>query len=226
MDAETKDLNRDEPNPFGMYSDSQTQSRTAPTESPEMLGELPDGRFSAMANGNLVLVVLFAAGVLGVYLLSLQGGPAVASAEDMKNQVRVDTALKQLKIVNQHGKRGTLDTFYYEARQRQIPLKELKDNPFVYVPPKPAAVTPGSAKMRAAIAAQRARTLQQAGEAMKALKSLQLESVLSGSSGSIAMISGDLVVRGQKIKGWTVERIEPRQVMLSWQGHEHTLKLP
>ena len=54
----------------------------------------------------------------------------------------------------------------------------------------------------------------------------ELQSVLSGAQGAVAMISGDLLTEGQDVKGWTVRSIAPREVVLAREGLEYVLQMP
>jgi len=49
--------------------------------------------------------------------------------------------------------------------------------------------------------------------------------VLSGSSGRFATISNNLLTEGQTISGWTVSKIIPGEVVLTWRDQTHVLKM-
>ncbi len=206
-----------EPNEFVPLSDSQQPSDKRGSETPESR-KLPISPF------NVVLAGMFAVGVLTLYLLNLRTGVQTASAEQQKIELRVDTALEQIKALTKTktGSKETdaiIDTFYYEARQRQIPLEHLSGNPFIYVPLQGEALSQGE-KIRID------PVQQELADAMELVKQLKLQSVLTGPQGQTAMISNNLVAKNQVIYGWKVERISTKEVTLSWRDQEFVLKMP
>ena len=206
-----------------------------PFDSPASPAELPQAspqsarsrQASAIIRGNMLLIALFAAGLLGVYLLSLRGGPAKASAQQLQAQRQVDEALRSMSVVangDDRSAKSIVDTFYQEAKLRQIPLKKLKVNPFVFrlnvmndsVTPTPA--NPSGLSVP---------TLDDPSSVIEAVKQLSLQTILSGADGKAkAMISNNLLSEGQGIAGWTISKINPRDVVLTWKDQTYTLKLP
>lgn len=182
-------------------------------------------RPGALRGANLLLAALFAAGIGGLYLLSLRQGPAEASADERQTEVQVDTALARLSAgsVAQTKAKVLVDAFYYQASQRQIPVEDLWGNPFLFTPPqrpepttKPADETP-----KRPIPGARPSGPDPLAEARK----LSLQSVLMGTDGRKAMISNNLLGEGQVIRGWTVQTIESRTVVLAREGKTFVLKM-
>ena len=177
---------------------------------------------------DLLLIGLFASGLICLYLLSLRNGPQTASAEEQNVKARVEAALSQLGTVSDKTQAdetsAIVDTFYYEAAQRQIPVERLSGNPFVYMP----AVFANSSLLPNQNNADPAeiQKQQRLSDAMDAAKQLHLQSVLMGGQQATAMISNNLLTEGQIISGWTVKSIESRQVTLAWNDHEYVLKMP
>jgi len=62
-------------------------------------------------------------------------------------------------------------------------------------------------------------------EAMVAVRDLRLQSVLIGKSGATAIISNNLLSEGQTIQGWTVSKIQAREVLLVWKDQKFVLKM-
>ncbi len=178
----------------------------------------------SLSKANLLLATLFLAGLGGVYLLSLRGGPAEASAEQQAVKMQVEAALTAISGAPKSRKaREVVESFYRAAADRQIPLKDLSGNPFVYSPPprlepvKPEKPAPDQ-KSEEDPAARRLS------EAMEKIRDVQLQSVLMGSTPT-AMISNNLLTEGQTLQGWTVAEIDTRRVVLTWQGHRHVLTM-
>jgi len=59
---------------------------------------------------------------------------------------------------------------------------------------------------------------------MAEVRKLRLQSVLVGRQ-TAAMVSNNLLTTGQTINGWTVSRIEPREVELTWKDQKYVLEL-
>jgi hypothetical protein len=183
----------------------------------------------AFKQGNLPLVVLFAAGLACVYILSLRHGPAKASAQQQADEIRVESALAQLRGLSGESKTkprtaaALVNTFHYETKQRQIPMDQMKGNPFECKFMRAEPVQLGAA---AAESDKSPADTARYEEAMAAVKQLRLQSILVGSQGATAMISGNLLTEGQVIRGWTVSKIQPRSVTLTWKDETYELKMP
>ena len=177
----------------------------------------------SLLNGNLGLVAMFAAGIGAIYLLSLRTGPATASAESKSAEVQVDDALTRLTKGDPNNLKAStvVSTFYLQARQRQIPLEGLRQNPFVFRMPAQAAVVPATGPAQPVVETQPDELA-----ALDEVRHLRLQSVMQGSGGATAMISNNLLTEGQKIRGWTVKKIGSDRVLLIFQSHEHVLTLP
>lgn len=185
-------------------------------------------RYNRFNRGNLILAGLFAAGLLGIYLLSLRGGPAIASAEQKTTEMVVDNAITRLnsgEFSELAGKKAmeVVNNFYSEAKQRQIPVNKLATNPFVFKPP--AETVPTDPVDHASSIPIPSKEPSGLDEAMKDVEQLRLQSVLTGSHGAMAMISNNLLTEGQTIKGWTVVEIHPRHVILKWNERQYVLKM-
>ena len=77
-----------------------------------------------------------------VYVLSARNNPASASAAQRPLGAEFDNALSRLgacsarELRNQEAM-AVLNSFYAEAKRRQIPLKDLGGNAFLFKPPTP-----------------------------------------------------------------------------------------
>ena len=192
-------------------------------------GRFGPGKLRALCGGggNLLLVGLFAAGIACVYFLSLRGGPTKASAEQVAAESKVDIALQQLDLVAGAGERdkaqAVVDAFYYEAKQRQIPLADLKRNAFVFEPAGRTGISranPADPSFKRPDPSAVAQS-----EALDAVRRLRLQSVMAGPRGATAMVSNNLLAEGQSINGWTVVKIKPTEVVLQWNDQQYVLKM-
>jgi len=182
-----------------------------------------------LSKENALLAGLFVAGMIAVYLLGLRGGPAEASASQRAAERQVDSALQQLDRMLPDAAPGrskakqVVDTFYYEARQRQIPIEQLSGNPFVFTLPAPRAEPLRTTRTEATDL----RTQPEDDvDVSQAVKNLRLQSVLMGTHGATAMISNNMLTEGQEIQGWTVKTILPREVILTWKDRQYVLSMP
>ena len=180
---------------------------------------------TGMPRANLLIAGVCLAGIGCVYLLSLYARPQTASADQNLTDLQVDSALSGMARINAaHGKAlEVVNTFYYQARQRQIPLKDLKNNPFIFKSPaSPKLISqPLPKEPPAPVKKLDRKPAQETAE----LKKLVLQSVLIGSREPVAMISNNLLTEGQKISGWTLIRIEPRRVTLRRQEKTYVLRM-
>ena len=178
-------------------------------------------------SANLLLVGLFVAGTGCLYLLSLANGPEAASAGERSTEAKIDAVLMQIGKVKEDAGETTsaiVDTFYYEAAQRQIPLDQLAGNPFRYRPAH--ASQDAAANGNPAPGGEQARRDAAVEDAAAAVQKLVLQSVLTGADGAKAMISNNLLSEGQTINGWTVLSIRDREVTLTWKDKKYVLTLP
>ncbi len=174
-------------------------------------------------HANLLFVVLFLTGTGCLYLMSPRKGLQEASGDQKLAELQVDNALSSLaNLDTTPGKAmDVVNTFYYQASQRQIPLKKLKSNPFIFTiieRPKPTVQVPKQPPPTA-------EEIPNPAHEMDEVKKLVLQSVLTGSREPVAMISNNLLTEGQKICGWILAKIEPRSVTLTWQDKTYVLRM-
>ncbi|MCD4699095.1 MAG: hypothetical protein K8R91_00785 [Phycisphaerae bacterium] len=187
-----------------------------------------------MMRSNIFLVVLFVGGAAAVYGLSLRKGPDEASAEQQIAEAQVDSAI--LRIASEDSTKVTtpssgqvtgrvLKNFYDRIAERQIPLSDLKKNPFVFVPTAPVAslLVEGSLRPKAT---EKTPEEKRREETTAVLKTLHLQSVMMGRDGGTALISNNLLTVGQTIDGFEIKSISPRLVVLVRDGKEFVLEMP
>jgi hypothetical protein len=191
-----------------------------------------------MARGNLLLVLLFLAGGAVVYGLSRRKAPAEATADQQIVEAQVDGVIDRFTKVGAGGAgqaekgqvtRALLQSFYAEIAERQVPLRKLKKDPFVFVlpataQPMPGTGRPGSAHVGSAADDAQEQTVQ---EAEARFHGLHLQSIMMGqhSRQATAIISNNLVTVGQTVEGFTIKSINPKAVVLSWQGRQFVLEM-
>ena len=186
-----------------------------------------------MLRSNVIMGLLFAAAGGGLYFLSLQSSPAEASAEQRMLESTVDSALMRLREAPEDGggysgriTQDLLEGFSDRIIACQVPLKSLEKNPFAFVAPE------GQTKAVVKTAPKRTKKPEKTPEqisreqAMARLEKLHLQSVMMGrDGGGVAVISNNLLSVGQRIDGFTVERIDSNSVVLSWRSEKFTLRM-
>ncbi len=183
---------------------------------------------SYLTPANLVLVGLFAFGLVALYVMGMTGRPQEASADQQVKDATDEAVLAQFQKVQNSNSwdneiSAVIDTIYLEATQRQIPLEMLNGNPFVYIPSGSA----GSRMQGRNFSGGLDGVPTDLSTAMAMARSLRLQSVLAGSSGqNRALINGKMVAEGQIIRGWTVLSIEGRTVILQWRDQTFELPMP
>lgn len=177
--------------------------------------------------GNILLACLFAAGIGCVYLLRLSGGPQTASAQQQMNESQVNAVLAAISApagAKDTSAASVVAAFYMQASQRQLPLADLHANPFIYQPPPTKVLAP--ATTQPVVSQETAKNTAQVLETqMQAAKTLTLQSVLTGAAGATAVISNNLLMEGQTIRGWTISKIGPKEVLLTWKEQTFVLKM-
>jgi hypothetical protein len=182
---------------------------------------------ATLSRNNLVLAALFIAGVAVIALLHLKAGPQPALAGSAAGDTQMDTLLAELTQVKNDCRSATanavINRFYCEARQRQVPPEQLLGNPFrMELPEAPPPEAPVKEPSHAAAPNPEAVALA---EALENIRGLELQSVLTGSSGATAVVSNNVLTVGQNVGGWTVVEIAPKKVVLEWKSHRHILTM-
>jgi len=181
-----------------------------------------------LTRGSLVLLGLYATGFLVLYALGIPRGPKIVLGEQNLVYAKVDAALNLMdaqpsagQLARKTNAKAIVSDFYTAAKQRQIDRTRLAGNPFIFREKKPEAA-PVEIVTEAAPKDDVPAELK---AAMAAVKTLRLQSVLVGRQTS-ALVSNNLITTGQTIKGWTVTRIGPREVELTWKDEKYVLELP
>ena len=171
---------------------------------------------------NLVLAGLFIAGMACVYLLSLHDGPARATAQQQAAELQVDSALKRLQKPAKGSAKPEataqemINDLFERVCDRQVPLSNLRGNPFAFVPQAAAPVL---------VKDDKTNRMNPATAALQRAEALRLQSIVVAENGTAAVISDNLLTVGQKVAGWTVAAIRGRCVVLKWKKLTYVLKM-
>ncbi|MCS7032629.1 MAG: general secretion pathway protein GspB [Phycisphaerae bacterium] len=162
----------------------------------------------------LVLILLVVLGGGGLYTMHLRTGPKPAVAGETQEASKTINSFlsggdgsirlmeKALRETEQVVKR-----FLEYPSTTQVPLTELRTNPFRKQSEQPASAPTSD------LAAKRRRE-EERQAILKAVQGLQLQSVMSGGSQRACMINNTLVKEGQTVEGFTLEKIASDAVIV------------
>jgi hypothetical protein len=177
-----------------------------------------------ISRANLLLIGLFAAGIGFVWFLSQRNGPTQASAQDQAMEAQVNQFISQVEsgdpVVDEQGQE-IIQIFYRDLTRRQVPLEQLRVNPFVFARPAGEDAGPAEPTETEAELARRRRIRQLQDEARR----LSLQSIMSSSRGATAIVDNELVRQGQSLGSFTVESITAETVVLRWEDQTFTLRM-
>lgn len=172
----------------------------------------------------LVGVALIGAGVL--LFTHLRRGPASAEAATTGKVQQTDQTISQFltdgaRNIAQMEKmlRNTervVNQFRTYPSAAQLPLSELRTNPFRFHELRDAPEDTGMA--------QRKREEERA-EALKAVAELSLQSIMHSDTHKACMINNQLYKEGQQINAFTVDRIGPDSVIVRSGAYRFELKM-
>jgi preprotein translocase subunit SecG len=184
----------------------------AEVESGEQDYLAPAAHEKNVKRSTIVLVVLFALGVMCIWFMIKKTTPKPAAAAVSPEEVQIENILAQLtgaeaQMPGQMGKMA--GKFYQFSDVEQVGLNELKQNPFRH--------------QRYGISVERNRRedLDTGG-----VKDLRLWSIMETEQGSCCMIADKILYEGDSIRGFEVVRIGRSFVELMSNGARVILKMP
>jgi len=166
--------------------------------------------------GNRNTIVLFGiiiAALGGYYLMYVRAGPQTAraatpeaAAADKTIQGFLSSGNANIKLMQEmlRNTQKVVEQFRSYPSMTQVPLNDLKTNPFKYLGGK-SAEDDGTGAAR-----QRQQDRQ---AALKAVQALQLQSIVHGSR-KACMINNAMYTEGQQVDTFTIEKINPDGVIV------------
>jgi hypothetical protein len=173
----------------------------------------------------LVLFGLVLAAAGATYFMYLRTGPksaAAAPADVAAANTTISKFLKDGKVSIQSMEELRLKTEKVINRLMnpnlsQVPLKQLKSNPFRFMAPvDPNDVSEATAKRRREADRQ---------AALKAVGGLSLQSVMVAGTRSACMINKTLYTEGQQVDIFTIDKITPNSVIVKANGFRFELTM-
>jgi hypothetical protein len=177
---------------------------------------------------NRTSIVVFAIAMVGLggwYLMYLKSGPnaAAASAEAVAADKTItqflkagDRNIKDMQDLLRNTEKE-VEKFRAYPNVKQVPLSDLKTNPFVHVV---ASAAPGADS-----AADAKRRAEEKAAALKEAQTLQLQSIVVSDKARACMISNSLYHEGQQVGAFTIEKITPGMVVVANGTSKFELKI-
>lgn len=181
-----------------------------------------------ISRSTIMMLLMFVAGMMWIAYQSHLTPNIAPTDEDFRNEALVQhgigmianadgEALEAQNAVNQE-----VMSLYQHARQKQIPMDRLRQNPFVYQPMIDAQLEQAAQSLPRPEPRRVIPTPEPEVEQAPPSDHLILQSILRGERNS-ALISDYLVTVNQIVDGWTVTEIGAHHVTLRWR--DQTLRL-
>jgi hypothetical protein len=172
-----------------------------------------------VGRGTAMLLLLAVAGLGGTYFMYLRSGPKGADASTVAQAQAADQAIHSFlngpvggRAMMEHLVRNTqqvVQRFLSYPSATQVPLKDLRSNPFRRRP----AATGAEQQQVSRLEEQRKQDAARAAM-LKSARTLKLQSVFLGARGNTCVINNTLCQEGQKVGDFTVESIRSGAVIL------------
>ncbi len=171
---------------------------------------------------NVILSLMFVLALGAMYLLGMNTSFAEASPEQQATEQKIELALAKMDSTadalkaNAKEKKLINDTLNYRITDRQIPQNRLSGNPFVY---KLDWASPR-------IESGKGSSDQDPNSYVNAaVGRMDIQSILAGDEGGIAVINERVVHVGDQLNGWTIKAINGESVILQLKNQTRTLYL-
>jgi hypothetical protein len=199
-----------------------TEAMTGSEEFYVESGKKPGARPGAL----VALLLAVAAG--GAYFLYFKQGPATAKAASaaasptLTARKTIDEFLsgggKDIVAMEQMLKNteNVVKQFLAYPSMTQVPLADLRTNPFRFAPPETQQNSDNENRRLKDEARNRA---------IRAVSELQVESIMTSSSGGTAIVNGKFVRPGDQIEGFRVEAIRAGSVIVRDEQFRFELRL-
>lgn len=178
---------------------------------------------ATVSRGTLVMFVIMIVCAGGLYYMYRKTGPASASAAISKESAEAnktitsflsggDTNIKSMLTLLKNTEKRVQQFLTY-PNTKQIPLSELRTNPFrQFEEPAKAATSENSVALSEA--AERKRREEERATVLKAVQGLQVQSIMFSPDRSVCMINSNLYREGQSIDNFTIEKISPTSIVV------------
>jgi len=181
----------------------------------------------SVSRGTLALFGVIIAAMGGLYFMHLRNGPSSAEAATAETQAANETISQFLTSGDQNIKKMQAlirDTekivaqFLQYPSMKQVPLSDLKTNPFRHL-----AIT--AAENGNGATDSKRRKEEERIAVLKAVQELQLQSIMHSEKARACMIGNTLYQEGQQVGTFTVEKINQKSVIVTSGAYRFELKM-
>lgn len=175
-----------------------------------------------VSKSTLVMFFILVVGAAGFYYMYRKAGPSSAKASVSKESVEANQTIttflsggdsnikSMLSLLKTTEKR--VQQFLTYPNTKQIPLSDLRTNPFRQFAEAPTVAGPDAGALSEAAEKKRREEERQA--ILRAVQSLQLQSIMFSPDRSVCMINSNMYREGQSIDNFTVEKISPTSIVV------------
>lgn len=181
----------------------------------------------SVSRGTLALFGVIIAAMGGLYFMHIRNGPSAAEAATAETQAANETINQFLTSGDQNIKKMQAlikDTekivaqFMQYPSMKQVPLSDLKTNPFRFLTKKADAASPSETD-------NKRRKEEERQAVLKAVQELQLQSIMHSEKSKACMISNTLYQEGQQVESFTIEKINQKSVIVKNGTYRFELKM-
>lgn len=177
---------------------------------------------STVSKGTMVMFVIIVIAAGGLYYMYRKTGPSAAKAAANKESVEANKTItsflsggesniqSMLTLLKSTEKR--VQQFLTYPNTKQVPLSDLRTNPFRQFAEKPKVAGPDNEALSEAAEKKRREEERQA--VLRNVQTLKLQSIMFSQERSVCMINNNLYREGQSIDNFTVEKISPTSIVV------------
>ncbi|WP_428940058.1 general secretion pathway protein GspB [Fontivita pretiosa] len=173
----------------------------------------------AVSRGTIVMFVILVIGAAGLYFMYRRAGPSTANATVTRETAEAkktitgflsggDANIKAMERMIRSTEK-IVEQFLAYPSMTQVPLSALRTNPF-----RAHAEQKKQDDGALSAAAEAKRREEERRAILKAVQSLQLQSIMYSESRRACMINNTLYREGQQIDNFTIEKINPASVVV------------
>lgn len=175
-----------------------------------------------VSRGTLVMFAIIVMAAGGLYYMYRKAGPSAAKASTSKESVEAnktitsflqggDSNIKSMLTLLK-GTEKRVQQFLTYPNTKQIPLSDLRTNPFRQFEDKPKPAGPDTVALSEA--AERKRREEERQTILRGVQKLELQSIMYSPERSVCMINSNLFREGQSVDNFTIEKISPTSIVV------------
>jgi hypothetical protein len=179
-----------------------------------------------LSKGTVAMFLILSAAAAGTYFMYVRtGGQAANAASDPKAQQVINQFMsdKDRNLVTMQKMlretESVVQQFLSYPSMTQVPLKDLKSNPF-RVGPATSDKPTGADEAK-----EKKKREEERVAALKAVQGLQLQSVVVSDSRKACMVNNTLYTEGQQVDAFTIEKIGPNSVIVRKDVYRFELRM-